>query len=210
MSNKEEDIKKQLARERAQRISAEEQVLFEQQEANKRRVAQESQFEQSLNDAENEALASPLVVKPIITDSSCDWQQILGRYKNEYPDRTVQDNCLIFSSKDEALTFFREQAKAEYTFLVQELVNGQPSGFYCFSCGNGMLYSGRLEDIQQQIQHDQQKQPSPKLDGGLALIAKYMAPNPATNFRSALSEQRDNQNETQNSAKPDPLAPKRS
>lgn len=209
MSNKDDDIKKQLARERAERTSAEQQALFEQQEANKQRLAQEAQFQQPLDD-EDKGLVSPLLIKPVLTPSANDWQQVLNNYKKAYSDRTIKDNCLLFLSQDEALIFFREQAKAGHTFLVQELINGQASGFYCFSCGNGMLYSGRLEDIQQQMQQAQQEQPSPKLDEGLALIAKYMAPNPAANFRSALSEQRDNQNETLDSAKPDALAPKRS
>lgn len=202
MSSKEQDIKKQLEQQREQRQKVEhEQALLVRQET--ARLAQLPQSQQQQAE-ETQALDAtlPVVIKPVVSDAAKgDWHKILSAYRELYPESAVKDNCLIFTSQQDALTFFNNQAKSSHTFFVQEFTNDKASGFHFYACGNGVLYSGSIDDIHQQLQRAQQDNPSAQVNEGLAFITKQMVANPTTNFRSALNGQREELADEVNAAK---------
>ena len=210
MSSKEQDIKKQLEQQREQLQRAEqERALLAQQEA--ARLAQMPQSQQQTDETDAVDAAPVVVIKPVVSETAKDdWQKILNAYRDLYPDSPIKDNCLVFASQDDARTFFDNQAKLLRTFFAQEFVNDKASGFHFFSCGNGVLYSGSIGEIHQQLLSAQKDNPSAHVEEGLAFIAKQMVSNPAVNFRSALNEQREELADEINAAKNATSSPKSS
>lgn len=214
MSSKEQDIKKQLEQQREQLQRAEqERALMAKQEA--ARLAQMPQSQQQADATDALDAAHVVVVKPVVSETvsetaKVDWQKILSAYRDLYPDSPIKNNCLVFTSQQDAQTFFNDQAQSSRTFFVQEFINDKPSGFHFFSCGNGVLYSGSIDEIHQQLLAAQKDNPSAHVEEGLEFIAKQMAPNPAANFRSALNGQREELADEINAAKNATSSPKSS
>lgn len=138
-----------------------------------------------------------------------DWEKIVADYKKKYPDQPIkEDNVLIFPTREDAINFFQQQAAATppRKFLGTEIdESGKPTGFYVFSCGDGTLYQGSLNEIQDKLKEAQKENPDdPNIKEGLATIARAL--NPAQDFRAALKETK-NGDEPQSTA-PNPLGTK--
>jgi hypothetical protein len=124
--------------------------------------------------------ASPQEVKYGSLKPTSDWEKIVEDYnKEEYKQEPDKNGALIFPNAEAAEKFFTEQAslKREFlTTLVDE--NGKPVGdFHHFSCGDGQLYSGSLEEIHNKLTTALETANEPdqaKIKDGIQQIADYM------------------------------------
>ncbi|MCL5272186.1 MAG: hypothetical protein M1486_02515 [Gammaproteobacteria bacterium] len=187
MSSKEEKIKQQIIEERQKQAA-----LGREMEA--LRLDEERRKAAALLDDETPKNKPADEVSPVSFQSggveSDDWKKITEDFKKQYPDTLIKNNCLMFPSQDEALAFFANQASAEppRKFLARELgPDGNPTGFHAFSCGDGTLYKGTLEEIQEQLKAAQlEHSDDPNIKEGLLTIAKYL--NPAQGYRDSLQQ----------------------
>ncbi|MGQ3892647.1 hypothetical protein [Legionella sp. CNM-4043-24] len=121
---------------------------------------------------------------------SSDWELMVEDYKKLYGE-PAENNCLVFPTREAAISFLKEQATATppRKFLAIELgPDGKPTGDNFFSCGNGTLYQGSLQQIQQQVQADLNKNPEDgNLKTGLDKITAELAKrNPTSRFKDRL------------------------
>ncbi|ARG97955.1 hypothetical protein [Legionella micdadei] len=112
-----------------------------------------------------------------------DTDDLIGDYKKQFPDREIDaKGTLVFHSQEEMMKFFTDQAQQGRKFLCAEVdASGKPTGQYQFSCGDGKLYSGSLEQIQAAMMKNQSTA-SPEnqklLSAGLTMIDKLLNPKP--------------------------------
>ncbi|WP_298626984.1 hypothetical protein [uncultured Legionella sp.] len=127
-----------------------------------------------------------------------DWKKIIKDYNQQYPETPVENNVLRFPSQEDAISFFASQAALEppRKFLARELgPDGKLTGFNVFSCGDGKLYQGTLEEIQEQLKEAElENKDDPAIKEGLQTIAKLL--NPAQSYKESLLKTRE----------PDPLS----
>lgn len=174
-----EEEKKKLAKEKAEALQLEEEkarasAILAAKEENKP-VAKEEELESTF--------------KPAQTDEN--WKKIVKAYKEEFKQEPrEEDGVLVFPSKEAAINFFEKQAAQNLEFFVTEVTpEGQPTGFHMYSCGNGQLYKGSLQEIQKQLQDALKQDPqNDKLNNGLKMIQNRMGieQNPASKMRGAL------------------------
>lgn len=191
MSTTEEQVKKKLEEERRNKESFEQEAEQQRQEEKRRAALLEaSQSDESVQIEEDD---KQIFVAPSPSTNKSDWAKMVEDYKKKYPDKEVKDNTLIFPTRDDALKFFEQQATANppRKFLGTELngASGQPTGFHVFSCGDGVLYQGTLNEIQDKLKEAQKAKPDdPNIKEGLDTIARAL--NPAQDFRAAMKETR--------------------
>lgn len=124
-------------------------------------------------------------VKPVISNDK-DWKLIVDAYKKEYPKNEIKDNLLTFPSPENAISFFKQQAKdtPPRKFFASEFANGKSTGNHVFSCGSGTLYKGSLDDIQKQLASDlAAKSNDPDLKAGMEQINRIISTNKTREFR---------------------------
>jgi uncharacterized protein YrzB (UPF0473 family) len=135
-----------------------------------------------------------------------DWEKILEAYKKKYPDKDRKDNSLTFPTREDAINFFQQQATESppHKFFATEIgANGEPTGFNVFSCGDGQLYKGTLNEIQDQLKEANKEKPDdPNIKEGLATIARAL--NPDQHSHAALKETKKNNDDFQEAPKPKP------
>jgi hypothetical protein len=184
MSTKEEQLKK-LQEEEKRRDEAFKLALEQERKEKALKEAALATAEKEQRQVGKESYFTPSPGK-----NKSDWEKILEDYKKKYPDQSVKDNVLTFTSLDEATKFFKDQATANppRKFFMEEIdENGKPTGLNFFSCGNGKMYQGTLNEIQDQLKADQRANPDdPNIQEGLGDIARAL--NPARDFRAALKE----------------------
>lgn len=191
MSSNEDKIKKNLQEERLRQeaLSREMEQLRLEEERRKAALAA---------DDEPSPKPQPEEIKPRFNlvptgGESEDWKKILQDFKKKYPDAVIENNVLVFPTKEDAIAFFTAQANQEppRKFLVAEMdSNGKRTGFHVFSCGNGTLYQGNLNEIKEQLKQDLQNNPEdPNLKEGLATIARLL--NPSKGFKESLIQAKD-------------------
>lgn len=189
MSTKEENIKKRLIEERQKQEALGREIEAE-------RLAEEKRTAALLNEDEPQTKPvdeiTPVSFQPTGVESD-DWKKIIEDYKKQYPGITIENNVLKFPTQDDALSFFTAQASAEppRKFLARELgPDGNPTGFHAFSCGDGKLYQGTLEEIHEQLKAAQlENNDDPNIKEGLLTIAKFM--NPAQGYKESLQKTKD-------------------
>ncbi|KTD59007.1 hypothetical protein [Legionella shakespearei] len=202
MSTKEEQLKK-LQEEEKRRDEAF--ALAREQEERKDKERKDA----ALAAEEEQQIGQETYFTPSPNTNKSDWEKIIEDYKKKYPDEPVKDNVLVFPTREDAINFFQQQASANppRKFLGTEIdASGKPTGFNVFSCGDGKLYQGSLNEIQDQLKEAQKAKPDdPNIKEGLAIIARAL--NPAQDFRAALKETKD-ADEPQQSTAPNPLSTK--
>lgn len=138
--------------------------------------------------------------QPLKIKKRKDWDLILKDF-NTIKGMSIDEKtgALIFPSHDAAVAFFEKQAIAGYEFFVAEYIGGQPSGFHLFSCGDGDLYKGTLEEIREQLEIAIKENPqNTKASAGLeslkdiieAASATLGDDNPTNKMRDSLNEGR--------------------
>ena len=122
---------------------------------------------------------------------------LLLAYKNEFkkePERRPDGSCVyVFESMEEATIFFTEVAAQKQKFFCIEEGKGF-SGHNFFSCGDGALYTGSLQDIIAGLKQSIEKDATNHLaKDGLALVTSYLPKafaNPTLEYRDSLGEKR--------------------
>ena len=216
MSTKEEKIKKQLEEERRkQEAFGKELEQLSKEEELRKLSLQESEQSSKLRAQDD---TTRMKFQPSSNDKS--WKKIIEDYKKKYPDVNIENNVLTFPTMDDAISFFKDQATCTppRKFLASEIDgSGKLTGFHLFSCGDGNLYQGSLQEIHNQLEAAQLEKPEDKnINEGLNVIRSAM--NPTHDFRSALlntrdsSKDMDDESEHEQSSDMTPLStkPKRS
>lgn len=185
MSSKEERLKKKLQEDRQKQEALGREIEQVRLEEEKRKAAA------LLDESSPKSQPSEELTRYNIQSSgveSEDWKKIIEDYKKKYPENPIEKNTLTFPTKKDAIDFFTAQATTEppRKFLASEIdQNGKPTGFNLFSCGDGKLYKGTFNEIQDQLKAAQKENPDdPNLKQGLATIARFV--NPAQGFRETL------------------------
>lgn len=193
MSSKEEQIKKKLQEDRQRQEALGREIEQVRLEEEKRKAAA------LLDDSSPKPQPSEELTRYNIQAAgveSEDWKKIIEAYKKKYPENPIENNTLIFPTKQDVIDFFTKQASAEppRKFLACEVnQNGKPTGFNVFSCGDGNLYKGTLNEIQDQLKAAQKENPEdPNLKQGLATIARFL--NPAQGYRETLLQTKEPEN----------------
>lgn len=196
MSNNADNMKKQLERDRINLESdnKKKQQLLAEEEARlnaSRKLASDEQLKP------NSFRVNP---KPSSNPSET-WKKITEKYAEKYPQREIKEDTLSFETREEAISFFEEQAADKQIFMAMELDgNGKETGFYVLSCGNGQLYKGNLTDIQDQLKNSTQDEHTQL---GLDMLKPLM--NPAQNYRSNIKNAKTDDQELASTApKPNP------
>ena len=144
-----------------------------------------------------------VTMQPSPLTKKIDWEQIVEAYYTQFNKKPNTNGGLVFSSDKEAIAFFTEQAKQGLEFLSRKYVNGQPTEFHVFSCGDSQLYSGDLATIKKDLQSAIDKNPvNTKTQEGLKKIETFM-------MRNQINEVREN-NEPLSNQKEEESAPKKS
>lgn len=101
---------------------------------------------------ESSATSSP---KPALTDL----QKLFKAYETNKGCSPKDGKTLTFDNYDDALRFFTNQAKDpnKLSFFCCEIGPKGPTGKHVFSCGDGKLYEGKLEDIFKELKAAQEK-----------------------------------------------------
>ncbi len=210
MSTKEEKIRKQLMDERQKQDAQAREIEAARLEEEKRKAAALLEDEE-LKDKPLEEI-TPVNFQATETESG-DWVKIIEDYKAKYPESPIVNNVLVFPTKDDAISFFAEQAAMEppRKFLVKEVgPDGKPTGFNVFSCGDGKLYKGTYEEIQEQLKAAQLENPDdPNIKQGLATIAQFVSPNPAQSFKETLLKNKEPEEANEHAVTPLGTVPKR-
>ncbi|MBL7479020.1 hypothetical protein [Legionella bononiensis] len=212
MSSNEDKIKKNLQAERLKQEALGREIEQIRLEEEKRKNAALLDEESSKSQPVEEMTRFNLQPTGVEAD---DWKKIVEDFKKKYPNVPIENNVLVFPTKDDAIAFFTTQATQEppRKFLASELdSNGKPTGFYAFSCGNGTLYQGTLNEIEEQLKSEQENNPDdPNLKQGLATISRLL--NPAKGYRETLIQAKDPESTTLNDGHHEgstPISPQRS
>ncbi|KTD51177.1 hypothetical protein [Legionella quateirensis] len=192
MSSKEDEIKKNLQAERLKQEALGREIEQMRLEEEKRKTA--ALLDEQLPKSQPVEEVTRFNLQPTGIESD-DWKKIVEDFKKKYPNSPVENNVLIFPTKDDAIVFFTAQASQEppRKFLASELdQNGKPTGFNVFSCGDGTLYQGTLNEIEEQLKTELKDNPDdPNLKQGLATITRLL--NPAKGFRETLMQAKDSE-----------------
>lgn len=132
-------------------------ALFKENQRQQRLLAEE---QAALAAAQANAKPEDLVTAKKTTEyevvgaTGSDWEKILADYKKAYPKAKLDGDTLQFESRDDAVAFFTKQATATppRTFFMREMVDGKETGFHLYSCGNGKMYQGTIDEIQKQLE----------------------------------------------------------
>jgi len=169
-----------------------EQKKKEQQEKEEIRLAKEFREQKALKEAllTDQEKPHQYQLKPS-PEHKEDLDEILKDYKKKYPNIPIDPKkpALQFDTREDAINFFTAQAtsKPPRKFLAIEVDDqGKPTGFYCYSCGDGTLYQGSLKDIKNALQ---EAPVSEQTKNGLDFIKSYMS-NPTQNFRANMQNQK--------------------
>lgn len=127
-------------------------------------------------------------------------QEVIDYYKKKFNKEPDQEGTLWFSSIEELNDFCQELAEKKVVFLGQII----PTNDFRFSCGNGSLYSGSLQEIKALLENEAQK--TPEIVRGLAIINKALGNN-VNSFKENLGNIRPQEPEMSDTA-PKPNTPK--
>lgn len=178
----EEDAKKKAQiEEEAQRLAEE-----EKKRALDAKAAEEEEAKKKNPEAE-QALEhiTYRLLEPLAEDKKKEWKKdaddLVNDYKKQFPDREIDaKGTLVFHSEEEMTKFFTDQAEQKRKFLCAEVdANGKLTGRYQFSCGDGTLYSGTLEQIKEKIQENKTSAYPQQTAAGLAMINNLLNPKPS-------------------------------
>ncbi|TAL64731.1 MAG: hypothetical protein EPN84_02880 [Legionella sp.] len=189
MSSHNDSIKKQLEKDRAKQ---QEQTNLElDNQKRERLIAEEEEREQAARqqamDDQLKPNAFKVIPKPTVNPSQ-EWKKIVEDYNKKYPQSEApKDNTLYFDSREDAVSFFTDQAAQKRVFLSMEVdENRKETGFYMLSCGNGQLYQGTAAEIQAQLNKAPQDEHTAV---GNEMLKSLL--NPTLNYRSALKNAQD-------------------
>ena len=198
MTTKEEQARKKLEEERRQQ----EALGRELEQRRKDEITRNPAMSPPLPTEDEQPKNSPVIVQGTTNDK--DWQKIKADYQKKYPDNIISNDTLEFPSQTDAIEFFSAQAASNppQRFLCKELgADGQPTGFNLFSCGDGKLYQGNLNEIHAQLKAALVEKPdSSAIKEGIETIQRLL--NPAQNFRAAIQDTRPSEDT------PEPFNPK--
>lgn len=137
-----------------------------------------------------------------------DWQKLVEDYKKEFNKEPDDKGVLIFPNLEAVLNFFTEQAKLGRMFLAAAITpEGKETGHYEFSCGDGKLYVGSFELINQQLQASLKQDPTnEKIVNGIKTIQSLMPTNPVHEARRELNKMKGESNNEQEPTPPSPLS----
>lgn len=203
MSENKKQIEKNL--QDAKRLLEEEALLKE--DELKKQLTKEELLKQKLKLPEDEKKSevTSFTVNNKGTNPT-DWEKIKADYLKKYPDRSIDENdALEFDSREDAVNFFAEQAASKRDFLCKEIdASGKPTGFNVFSCGDGTLYKGSLQEILEQLNTAKKANPDdPNVKKGIATIQSVL--NPTQQFRQTIQENREKTPEKVLNETPNPL-----
>lgn len=113
----------------------------------------------------------------------------IDEIKKEPERRPDGSSVLVFDGLQQANDFFTKRAKEKICFLCVEENKGF-AGHNFYSCGDGNIYQGSLDDIiaglKQSIAADASNK---EAQAGLSYISSLLPkPNPATAFRNVLGD----------------------
>lgn len=152
--------------------------------------------------APDDAPKKPMKVKSVkfapVPEKSKGWTAVLEAYKVYSKEHGVdvdpKTGALVFNSRDDAIDFFKAQAKLGHEFFAREFSDGKAVDYYVLSCGDKHLYKGPLADIKKDLEAAIIKRPgdSVKLTAALDAVTKAMAPpaSHATRMREELQGKR--------------------
>ena len=147
---------------------------------------------------------------PVRAAYNKDWNTIVEAYQKRFNREPDKDGALAFNTKDEAISFFEDQAQSKLKFLATQAVNDQLIDFHLFSCGDGKLYKGTAAEIRAQLEQVIQTNPGNQdVVDGLAFFNSLLpvAPTPAVEMRSLLKDARAAENDSTKTAQvaPSPI-----
>lgn len=187
MASNQDKVKQKLQEERDKVDALNQEIarynLEEERKKNASKSNEGSSPEPSQNPDEAQFKVKP---SPIAEE---DWKKILQDYMEQYPEHPVQNDTLKFPSRDDAINFFTAQATntppRKFFLSEHSRVDGKPTGFHVFSCGDGVLYKGTINEIQTDLKAALKANPNdPNLKEGLETINKFA--NPAQDFKGRL------------------------
>lgn len=118
---------------------------------------------------------------------------LLADYKKQFNKDPISkpdgSHVFEFESKEQAATFFGEQAGAKRKFLCMEEGKGV-DGHNFFSCGDGKLYQGSIREIMAELQKTSSAEPSNLLvqEGLKYLSSHFSSSTPSQEFRGAVQD----------------------
>jgi hypothetical protein len=165
-------------------------ALAKQTELNNRRRAEEADEElESTRSASPTPLSYTLASTTPTSHGNIppDILRIIKAYEEHYGKNPEQNKegqyIFIFNTLEDARGFFKTQASQNLSFMMVEAGKGF-SGHNFFSCGDGRLYEGSLNNIKAGLVSALKETPNnPKTQEGLQRITTYLA-------REALNEHR--------------------
>lgn len=189
MSSNKESVKKKLEEDR---IKAQELANLELDNQRKQQgaVAEEEERKQAANNQRAiNAQLNPFTFqtspKPT-PKANQDWQKIVADYVKKFPKVEAKENSLSFTSREEAIDFFQDQAAKKRTFMLYEMdEHGKKTGFCVLSTGNGQLYKGTAAEIQAKLNQGPQDEYSAL---GNEMLKSML--NPTPNYREAVKNNR--------------------
>ena len=117
-----------------------------------------------------------------------DWEKVVEDYKRKYPERQLENNRLPFLSKEEATSFFEEQAAIQppRKFMGRGFDSaGQPMDYFVLCPGNNKLYEGCANEIYNQLTAELKDNPEDqKIKDGLNKIKPFV--NPSQRMRQEI------------------------
>jgi hypothetical protein len=191
-----EKAKQDLANQRQRLVEEQAKVAQLDAEMNAQRLAAAraaSQLEQ-VAPTESETKPQPssfTIPKPKPGDSD-HWKLILADFIQQFGEEAQKGNTLVFPSKESAIAFFTAQAEQGREFLSQEVGHdGALTGFNLLSCGDGKLYKGTLQEIQNELLTAQTADPSnEKIAKGLTMVQQMLSiQNQTSQYRNQLKQQ---------------------
>lgn len=134
---------------------------------------------------EEEAAPEPVTIKKHSINDE-DWEKIAEQFKQDFGRELEEDGSMVFPSHEAAVNFFTEQAAKKLEFLAMQMQDNKPTGFAVFSCGDGQLYQGTIEEIKAAIEIANQENPQAMYTKALKTLSEIPSFNPASSMRGAL------------------------
>lgn len=156
------------------------------QEAKKPVLPQENLTQPDKKKSEaDEPAPEPVSIRKLSINDD-DWLKIVDQFKLKYGQEPEEDGSLVFPSQESAIEFFTDQASQKREFLAQQMRDGKPTGFTVFSCGDGTLYQGTVEEIKSAIELANKANPQPLYTKALKALSEIPSVNQTNSMRDAL------------------------
>ena len=133
--------------------------------------------------------------KPSSKSHEEDWKKIVADFEKQFHHGLDKDGVMQFASMKDATDFFKKQAEQEKRcFFATECKKGKMLDHHFYSCGDGHLYEGTYLDIEKQLVATVKSHPEDTITAaGLEEFRSLMptsTPNPATEMREHIKDQR--------------------